>query len=169
MPRPLLFQAPREPIANPKTGIVSNVWYMWFMQLLQDFTTAGDVFGPGACTDNAIVRWDGTNGLLIQNSVVPLADDGTFAFPDGIRQTFNPNATNAGVNVGTQAGDPSTLSNGDIWYNSTSNQLRARVNGVSITLGVNAGVDYVVMSDGANPPTPVDDGAGNFIYVGYTP
>lgn len=30
-------------------------------------------------------------------------------------------------------------------------------------------VDYVVMSDGANPPSPVDDGAGNFIYVGYTP
>lgn len=29
--------------------------------------------------------------------------------------------------------------------------------------------DYVVMSDGANPPTPLDDGAGNFIYVGYIP
>lgn len=29
--------------------------------------------------------------------------------------------------------------------------------------------DYVVLSDGHNPPTPVDDGAGNFIYVGYAP
>lgn len=30
--------------------------------------------------------------------------------------------------------------------------------------------DYVVLSNGATPtPTPVDDGAGNFIYVGYTP
>jgi hypothetical protein len=35
------------------------------------------------------------------------------------------------------------------------------------TLAVTA--DYVVMSNGANPPTPVDDGAGNFMYVGYTP
>lgn len=29
--------------------------------------------------------------------------------------------------------------------------------------------DYVVMSDGANPPSPMDDGNGNFIYVTYTP
>ena len=29
--------------------------------------------------------------------------------------------------------------------------------------------DFVVMSNGANPPTPMDDGAGNFLYVGYTP
>jgi Periplasmic copper-binding protein (NosD) len=28
--------------------------------------------------------------------------------------------------------------------------------------------DYVVMSDGANPPNPMDDGAGNFLYVGYS-
>lgn len=29
--------------------------------------------------------------------------------------------------------------------------------------------DYVVMSDGNQPPTPLDDGNGNFIYVPYTP
>jgi Repeat of unknown function (DUF5907) len=29
--------------------------------------------------------------------------------------------------------------------------------------------DYVLMGDGANPPNPMDDGAGNFLYVGYTP
>jgi len=32
-----------------------------------------------------------------------------------------------------------------------------------------AAADYVVMSDGANPPNPVDDGAGNFVYIAYTP
>lgn len=30
-------------------------------------------------------------------------------------------------------------------------------------------VDYVVLSNGVQPPTPVDDGAGQFIYIGYTP
>lgn len=41
----------------------------------------------------------------------------------------------------------------------------------SISIATAGGLiaDYVVMSNGANPPTPVDDGAGNFIYVGYTP
>jgi hypothetical protein len=41
----------------------------------------------------------------------------------------------------------------------------------AITIATAGGLiaDYVVMSNGANPPSPVDDGAGNFIYVGYTP
>jgi len=31
-------------------------------------------------------------------------------------------------------------------------------------------LDYVVMSDGGTPtPSPVNDGAGNFIYIPYTP
>jgi hypothetical protein len=55
-------------------------------------------------------------------------------FADGVKVTFNPNATNAGINVGSQAGNPSTLANGDIWYNSTTNELRARINGVSQTI-----------------------------------
>ena len=40
----------------------------------------------------------------------------------------------------------------------------------SITISATAAsADYVVLSDGVQPPTPVNDGAGNFIYVGYTP
>lgn len=40
---------------------------------------SGDVVGPGSSTDNAIVRWDGTSGTIIQNSDVTLSDTGTFA------------------------------------------------------------------------------------------
>lgn len=37
-------------------------------------------------------------------------------------------------------------------------------------ISATAGVDYVVMSDGSIPTAhTVDDGAGNFIYVAYTP
>ena len=35
---------------------------------------AGDVVGPASSTDNAIVRFDGTTGKLVQNSVVTIAD-----------------------------------------------------------------------------------------------
>lgn len=36
------------------------------------------------------------------------------------------------------------------------------------TINVSASsADYVVMSDGAEPPAPVDDGFGNFIYIEY--
>ncbi len=74
----------------------------------------------------------------------------------GVKQTFAPDATNAGLNVGSLAGDPSSLANGDIWYNSTSNALKARINGVSVALGAGGGSlsdadygDITVSSTGA--------------------
>ena len=39
----------------------------------------GDVVGPASSTDNAIVRFDGTTGKLIQNSVVTIDDVGNLA------------------------------------------------------------------------------------------
>lgn len=38
--------------------------------------TGGGVVGPGLSTDNAIVRWDGTTGETIQNSLVTIDDSG---------------------------------------------------------------------------------------------
>jgi hypothetical protein len=40
---------------------------------------AGDVVGAASSTDNAVVRWDGTTGKLIQNSTATLDDNGNFA------------------------------------------------------------------------------------------
>lgn len=37
---------------------------------------SGDVNGPGASTDNAIVRWDGASGTFIKNSSVIIDDSG---------------------------------------------------------------------------------------------
>ena len=43
--------------------------------------SAGDVTGPASSTDNAVVRFDGVTGKLIQNSTVTLSDGGTLTFP----------------------------------------------------------------------------------------
>lgn len=40
---------------------------------------AGDVDGPASATDNAVARYDGTTGKLIQNSVVTVDDLGNIA------------------------------------------------------------------------------------------
>lgn len=61
-------------------------------------------------------------------------EDESNAWADGIKQTFNPNGTFAGLNIGQVAGDPSTLTDADIWYDSTANKPRTRVNGVSVDL-----------------------------------
>jgi hypothetical protein len=45
-------------------------------------------------------------------------DDISNAWADGVKQTFNPDGTNAGINVGSQAGNPSAHASGDLWYNS---------------------------------------------------
>lgn len=37
---------------------------------------SGDVVGPGSATDNAVVRFDGATGKLVQNSVVLIGDTG---------------------------------------------------------------------------------------------
>jgi hypothetical protein len=119
---------------------------------------ATDVIGPGSATDNAIARFDSTTGKLIQNSVIIVADDGTVTYPDDIRQTFNPGANNAGFNVGSHTADPSSPSNGDIYYDSTNNLLRARINGAWASLGAIPTVRRQI--------TVVIDGGGAIITTG---
>lgn len=48
-------------------------------------TTAVDskVTGPASATDNAIVRFDGTTGKLVQNSLVTISDGGAVTLPAG--------------------------------------------------------------------------------------
>lgn len=94
-------------------------------------TSAGGLTVPGSTTDNAIVRWDGTGGTAIQNSGITINDSNVIAFPDGVKQTFNPDGTNAGLNVGSQAGAPSSLADGDLWYDSTANKFKCRQNGAT--------------------------------------
>lgn len=64
---------------------------------------------------------------------------GSITFPDDTRQTFNPGANNAGLNVGSHAGDPTGVQNGDVWYNSNLNALRTRIGGANVSLGAGGG------------------------------
>lgn len=43
--------------------------------------TTGDVTGPASATDNALARYDGITGKIIQNSGVTLSDAGTLTIP----------------------------------------------------------------------------------------
>jgi hypothetical protein len=69
---------------------------------------------------------------------VVLEIDG-ITYGDGVKQTFNPNGVSSGLNVGSHTADPSTAVNGDIWYNSTTNAMRARINNVTVSIGAGGG------------------------------
>lgn len=131
---------------DPGTPIDGDIWYDSANTRLRARVNGatitvsnGDVVGPAGATDEAIARFDTATGKLIQNSVVTISDAGAFTFPDDIRQTFNPGANASGFNAGSVAADPGTPTNGDVWYNSTTNALRARINGATVSLGAGGG------------------------------
>jgi len=78
---------------------------------------SGDVTGPASSTDNAISRFDGTTGKLIQNSVVTVDDNGNMAgvnsitTPDYITFDTTANETSATGKLFWDDGD-GVLSNG---------------------------------------------------------
>lgn len=86
---------------------------------------------------------------------------GAISFPDDVRQTFNPGTTNAGLNVGSLAGDPSTPANGDLWYDSTANELTARINGANVALGSGGGggitIGTTTITSGTNTRLPYNN------------
>lgn len=75
----------------------------------------GDVSGPGSSTDNAVVRWDGATGTLIQNSTVIISDAGDIT-ANSIDLTTPLAANDGGTGL-------SSYTTGDMLYASGSNTL----------------------------------------------
>lgn len=68
------------------------------------------------------------------------------------KQTFTPTASVAGINVGATTANPSSPVNGDIYYNSSAGELRARINGAWVALGAGGGGVGTVTSVGITAP-----------------
>ena len=134
--------------------------------LLFDETTT---FTPSA-TD-VVIGADGLNSDLIRNVPtgwihawkvnnvqVMFANANSLNFVDNYQVKCNPGASVAGINVGIVTADPTILANSDMWYNSTSNQLKARINGASVALGPSN-----TITQGNSNATITDVGSGVFI------
>jgi hypothetical protein len=136
---------PPTPASGPDPGYFfyetdTGDTYSWDGAAWQLVGGSGAIGGSTGATDNALIRADGTGGSTIQGgSLITCSDAGALTFPDDVRQTFNPGANAAGLNVGSLAGDPGTPSNGDLWYDSTANELTARINGANVALGAGGG------------------------------
>lgn len=78
--------------ANLGSGTANSSTFLRGDQTWATPAGSGDVVGPGSATDNALSRFDGTTGKLVQNSVGILSDAGTLT---GI--TVNGNVVTAGT------------------------------------------------------------------------
>lgn len=78
----------------------------------------GDVVGPSSATDNAIARYDGTTGKLIQNSGITIDD----------------NANTAGVrSIGFSGATPASTPAGTMWFDTGTGSYNAIMGNGNIT------------------------------------
>lgn len=99
---------------------------------------AADGVTKGAATFTG-ADFTASAGVVSLNSATVARLSSSNTWGDGVKQTLNPNGTNAGLNVGSHTADPSSLANGDLWYNSTTNLLKAQINNVTTVLGAGGG------------------------------
>jgi len=104
------------------------------------FPNFGDVVGPASATDNAIARYDGTTGKLIQNSGITIDDTGNIVFAAALDEKVYAVVDAAGVALSPQNGTIQT------WTLGASRTPTAGTwnEGESMTLMINDGTAYTV-------------------------
>lgn len=120
---------------------------------------SGDVVGPASATDNAITRYDGTTGKLIQNSTVTLDDNGTLANVNAISLDTTPTTppTTAGtVYWDAGNGTPSVVLNANTELQLGQENIAKVYNGSGATIP-NGAVVAVVGAQGQRPSVALAD------------
>lgn len=129
-------------------------------QVINATTLGSAVVNTSITSTGTISAGNGTWSSTIASASVTT----TLAWGDGQKQTFNPSSTTAGINFGGLAGDPSSPSDGDVWYDVSGAKFRARENGSSVNL-VTAALHF---SHVQRAPTSSDSSAIFFTNVAIT-
>lgn len=94
---------------------------------------------PGITCVNQVLRLLNSSGGGTCVTISSAYVDGSIALTGssnnwgvGVRQSFAPDATNAGINIGLVAGDPTNAQNGDFWYNTATQKCRTREAGANV-------------------------------------
>lgn len=145
------------------------------------FVTSSNMTGPGSSTDNAVVRWDGTTGSVVQNSTALLTDAGqltisglilgalTYPSTDGtVGQAITTDGTGilSLTTVGDVVGPVSSTDNALTRFDGTTGKLLQNstatlsdVGQLNVSSLIAAGLSYPI-ADGTYGQSFVTDGSG---------
>lgn len=107
------------------------------VRVIQYTSSSATAFRTGNGTTDA-GKWFYFNPStgVYEVSALSMTTAGSMNWPDGVKQTFNPSSTTAGLNVGGVSGSPSSLADGDIWLDTSGTPaIKFRANNTTSTLG----------------------------------
>ena len=121
---------------------------------------AGDVTGAASSTDNALVRWDGTTGKVIQNGTVTQDDNGNLANVNSVGFDTTPAGTlpTAAGSMYWDSGNgtPSIVLDADVTLQLGQEQLCLVYNGTGSTI-TNGSIVAVTGAQGQRPSVALAD------------
>jgi len=147
-------------------------------------TGFGDVSGPASATDNAITRFDGTTGKIVQTSLVTVADDGAITAPQvgsvipfyyANQAAFPSAATYHGALAHSHADGAMFFANSSVWVRlldnggplgTPSSGTATNLTGLPLSTGVTGTLSAANGGTGvANNAAMTVTGSGNFAYT----
>jgi len=128
--------------ANPTNGVL-NVFINSRYASLPNIASANFWLGNASGVATAVTMsgdatMDNAGVVTLTLPATVVQTDQTNTYTAGLTQTFPHSATNPGISLGDVAGTPSVLTDGSIWYNSTTNQFFGRANGANVDFGAAA-------------------------------
>jgi len=104
-----------------------------YVSLQTGALSANRTLAPPDASGTLVLRDD--TATLTNKTLSAPAITGAITLPDNVRQTFNPGADAAGLNVGAQNSAPGTPVDGDLFYDADDELLYARIDSAWVSLG----------------------------------